>query len=43
MIGGEMKPHASVSALAVKLGMSRQNFYKGRGGGRKRAPALRGS
>jgi len=30
MIGEEMKIHTSISVLAVKLGMSRQNFYKGR-------------
>jgi hypothetical protein len=30
MIGDEMKAHTSIRALAVKLGMSRQNFYKGR-------------
>jgi transposase InsO family protein len=30
MIGDEMKLHTSVSALAVKPGMGRQNFYKGR-------------
>jgi len=30
MIGDEMNLHVSISALAVKLGMSRQNFYKGR-------------
>jgi transposase InsO family protein len=29
MIGYEMNLHASISALALKLGMSRQNFYKG--------------
>jgi transposase InsO family protein len=30
MIGDEMEVQTSISALAVKLGMSRQNFYKGR-------------
>jgi transposase InsO family protein len=30
MIGDAMKWHTSISAFAVKLGMSRQNFYKGR-------------
>ncbi len=30
MIGDATKRHTSISALAVKLGMSRQNFYKGR-------------
>jgi hypothetical protein len=30
MIGDEMKGHISINALALKLGMSRQNFYKGR-------------
>jgi transposase InsO family protein len=30
MIGDEMNLHTSVSALATKLGMTRQNFYKGR-------------
>jgi transposase InsO family protein len=30
MIGNEMKLHISISALAEKLGMSRQNFYKRR-------------
>jgi hypothetical protein len=25
-----MNRHTSISALALKLGMSRQNFYKGR-------------
>jgi transposase InsO family protein len=30
MIGDEMKWHTSISALALKLGMSRQNYYKGR-------------
>jgi transposase InsO family protein len=30
MIGDEMNMQTSISALALKLGMSRQNFYKGR-------------
>jgi hypothetical protein len=30
MIGDAMKLRTSISALAVKLGMSRQNFYRGR-------------
>ena len=30
MIGEEIKAHTSISALAMKLGMSRQNFYKER-------------
>ena len=30
MIGDEMNRRASISALALKLSMSRQNFYKGR-------------
>jgi transposase InsO family protein len=38
MIGDEMKGRTSISALAVKLGMSRQNFYKGRRA-RRRAEA----
>jgi transposase InsO family protein len=38
MIGDEMNLHASISALALKLGMSRQNFYKG-GAARRRAEA----
>jgi transposase InsO family protein len=35
MMTDEKKPRASISALAAKLGMSRQNFYKGRGARRK--------
>src|SRR5215469_9601847 len=44
MIGDEMKRHTSdrsglrINALALKLGMSRQNFYKGRRA-RRRAEA----
>jgi transposase InsO family protein len=38
MIGDEMKQYTSISALALKLGMSRQNFYKGRRA-RRRAEA----
>jgi hypothetical protein len=30
MIGEAINRHASISALAQKLGMTRQNFYKGR-------------
>jgi transposase InsO family protein len=30
MIGDEMKRHTSIRALAKKLGMARQSFYKGR-------------
>jgi len=30
MIGDELKWHTSISALAKKLGMARQSFYKGR-------------
>jgi transposase InsO family protein len=30
MIGDELKRHTSISTLALKLGMSRQNFYKER-------------
>jgi transposase InsO family protein len=38
MIGDEMKLYTSISALAAKLGMTRQNFYKGRRA-RRRAEA----
>jgi transposase InsO family protein len=37
MIGDAMRLHTSISALAVKLGMSRQNFYKGRAARRRAA------
>jgi transposase InsO family protein len=38
MIGDEMNRRTSISALALKLGMSRQNYYKGRTA-RRRAEA----